>query len=192
MNQLFTRRLRRRRFALRRHSRHLSQTARSSSGFTLIETLVVVVIAGILASILAPGWLGFQTVANLNAAQDAVLQAMRQAQIQAVNQRQTWHVGFRETGSQVEWAHFAPGASPVWQPLHPNVRIARDSTTLSQNATGSYFVEFNDKGNVTPPFGRLNLASSRGDQNRRCVVVSTLLGLLRKAADGDCAGTQTE
>jgi len=192
MNQLFSRRLRRRRSALRCHTRALIHVTRPSSGFTLIETLVVIVIAGILVGILAPSWLGFQTVANLNAAQDAVLQAMRQAQIQAVNQRQTWQVGFRETGSQVEWAHFAPSATPVWQPLHPNVRIARDTTTLSQNAASYYFVEFNDKGNVTPPFGRLNLASSRGDQYRRCVVVSTLLGLLRKAADGDCAGTQTE
>jgi len=192
MNQLFSRRLRRRRSALRCQTRDLIHVTRPSSGFTLIETLVVIVIAGILVGILAPSWLGFQTVANLNAAQDAVLQAMRQAQIQAVNQRQTWQVGFRETGSQVEWAHFAPNATPVWQPLHPNVRIARDTTTLSQNAASYYFVEFNEKGNVTPPFGRLNLASSRGDQNRRCVVVSTLLGLLRKAADGDCAGTQTE
>ncbi len=173
----------------RRAVRHSVSSRRSTLGFTLIETLVVIVIAGILASILAPGWLGLQTTANLNAAQDAVLQAMRQTQVQAINQRQHWQVGFREVNDQVEWASFAPSFAPsfvpVWQPLHPDVRIARDTTTLRQNAQG-YFVEFNDKGNVTPPFGRLNLASSRGDRNRRCVVVSTLLGVLRKAADSDC------
>lgn len=185
MNYFYTRRSRRRRLAAR-----LGRTAGSASGFTLIETLVVVVVAGVLASILAPGWLGFQTVANLNAAQDSVLQAMRQAQVQALNQRQIWRVGFREAGAQVEWASFAPNTVPIWQPLHPGVRIAQDTTTLKQNA-GVYFVEFNDKGNVTPPFGKLNLASHRGDKNRRCVVVSTLLGVLRKEANSGC-GSQTE
>ena len=177
--------------SLYRQSIYRARAARPPSGFTLIETLVVILIASVLAGIMAPSWLGLQTVANLNAAQDAVLQGMRQAQEQAVNRRQTWQVGFRETSAQVEWANFAPGAPPVWQLLHPNVRIAQDSTTLSQN-TAVYFVEFTDKGQVTPPFGRLTLASRRGDQNRRCVVVSTLLGLLRKASNDDCAASQPE
>lgn len=164
---------------------------RPTSGFTLIELLVVILIASILAGIMAPSWLGFQTVANLNTAQDAVLQAMRQAQEQALNRRQNWQVGFRETSTQVEWANFAPGGTPVWQLLHPNIRIAQDSTTLSQNAA-VYFAEFNDKGGVSPPLGRLTLASRRGDQNRRCVVISTILGVLRKASNDDCASTQTE
>lgn len=172
--------------------RRLAQAASASSltlsGFTLIETLVVVVIAGILASILAPGWLGLQTITNLNAAQDGVLQVMRQAQTQAINQRQLWRAGFREANAQLEWANFASGSAPVWQPLHSNVRIELESSTLSQNA-GVYFVEFDERGNVTPPFGRLNLASQRDDQNRRCVVVSTLLGVLRKDSDSSCTGS---
>lgn len=49
-----------------------------------------------------------------------------------------------------------------------------------------YFVEFNYKGHVTPPFGRLSLAPNREDRKRRCVFVSTLLGVLRKAANGEC------
>lgn len=174
---------------LSRHVNRRSAACASSgftvSGFTVLETLVVTMIGSILAGIMAPSWLGLQAVTNLNAAQDAVLQAMRQAQTQALNRRQNWRVGFRDTGGQLEWASFAPGTAPTWQPLHPEVRIAQDSSTLSQNAE-SYFVEFTDKGHVMPPFGRLNLASLRGDQNRRCIVVSSLLGTLRKAANRDC------
>jgi prepilin-type N-terminal cleavage/methylation domain-containing protein len=160
----------------------------SEAGLTLIETLVALVIAGILAAILAPGWLGLQTNTLLNAAQDEAFQAIRQTQVKALQTRQPWQVGFRELNRQVEWAVYrsdsAASAIP-WQPLRSGVQIARNQTTLSQNGTG-YFVEFNNRGNVTPPFGRLTLVSSRGGRSQRCVFVSTLLGTLRKASDTNC------
>jgi prepilin-type N-terminal cleavage/methylation domain-containing protein len=156
------------------------------AGITLPEVLVVIVIVGILMAILAPGWLGLQTNNLLKTAQDEAFQAMRQAQMQALNTNQTWRVGFRQA-ERVEWATF-PASSQSgahWHSLLSGVRIALDETTLRQDSQ-IYFVEFNYKGHVTPPFGRLSLASNRGDRKRRCVFVSTLLGVLRKAADGEC------
>lgn len=185
MNQKRNRRQRRclavtkfQRFLLRRQT---------SAGLTLIEVLVAVVLAGILAAIVAPGWLGLQTNNLLNAAQDEVFQAIRQTQVKAMQTRQSWQVGFRELDRQIEWAVYRSdtASAAVWQPLRSGVQIARDQTTLSQNSAG-YFVEFNNKGNVTPPFGRLTLSSSRGGPSRRCVFVSTLLGALRKASNSDC------
>lgn len=159
---------------------------RSIAGITLPEILVVIVIVGVLMAILAPGWLGLQTNNLLKAAQDEVFQAMRQAQIQALNTNQTWRAGFRQA-ERVEWATFPASSSSgaYWQPLVSGVRIAPDETTLRQDSQ-MYFVEFNYKGHVTPPFGRLSLAPNREDRKRRCVFVSTLLGVLRKAANGEC------
>ncbi|NJO78680.1 MAG: prepilin-type N-terminal cleavage/methylation domain-containing protein [Cyanobacteria bacterium RM1_2_2] len=157
------------------------------AGLTLPEVLVVIVIAGILVAISAPSWLGLQTNSALSVSQDEVFQAIRQAQLQAINTQQSWQVRFRDTGEQLEWSVGTSASSTShWQPLLSTARIAPDETTLKRNADGAYFVEFNDKGNVTPPFGRLSLASQRGGKQRRCVFVSTLLGVLRKASDEAC------
>jgi prepilin-type N-terminal cleavage/methylation domain-containing protein len=168
--------------------RHLNRSRQIQAGITLTEVLVVIVIAGILMAIAAPGWLGLQTTNALTIAQDEVLQSLRQAQLQAVNTQQSWKARFRDDGEQVEWSVGASvaGDSSYWQPLLSKVRIAPNETTLRKSADGAYFVEFNNKGNVTPPFGRLSLASNRGGKQRRCVFVSTLLGVLRKAANAQC------
>lgn len=172
---------------MNRRNRSAAHAVRKQAGITLPEVLVVIAIVGILMAILAPGWLGLQTSNALNVAQDEVFQSIRQAQLQAIHARQTWQVKFREAEQQVEWATGMPASNPAqWQSVQAGVRIAADETTLSRNADGAYFVEFNYKGNVTPPFGRLSLASPRGGKQRRCVFVSTLLGVLRKASDAEC------
>lgn len=156
-------------------------------GITLTEVLVVILIAGILATIAAPGWLGFQANNALSVAQDEVFQSIRQAQVQAVNTQQSWQARFRETEQQLEWSVGASASGAAnWQPMQAKVRIAPNETTLKHNADGAYFVEFNYKGNVTPPFGRISLASRRGGDQRRCIFVSTLLGVLRKASGAAC------
>ncbi|MBF2072305.1 MAG: type II secretion system protein [Synechococcales cyanobacterium C42_A2020_086] len=158
------------------------------TGFTLFEMLVVLLIISTLAAIVAPSWLGFYTNHQLIAAQNEVYQALRQAQAQALLSRQAWRVSFRERERSIEWAIHATAVLPAstdWQPLISEVLIAPDHTTLRQ-WHGFYSVEFNHRGHVTPPFGRLTLISHRGGVRKRCVFVSTLLGALRKAADRAC------
>lgn len=188
MNQFFRRRNPQRYKRWGKNQQLRDRRPKLETGFTLVETLVVIVLVGILMSILAPGWLSLRSSNTLNTGQDAAFQAIRQTQIQAINSRQTWRVGFREVSNQVEWATYAATSSPnatSWQPLLAGVRIAPEETTLSQNDS-IYFVEFNHKGYVTPPYGRLSLASSLKERKRRCIFVSTLLGALRKASDAQC------
>jgi prepilin-type N-terminal cleavage/methylation domain-containing protein len=167
-------------------ARWVKQAKHRQAGITLTEVLVVIVIAGILATIAAPGWLGFQANNALSVAQDEVFQSIRQAQMQAVNTQQSWQAKFRDV-QQLEWAVGASASGAAnWQPMQAKVRIAPNETTLKRDADGAYFVEFNYKGNVTPPFGRISLASRRGGDQRRCVFVSTLLGVLRKASGAAC------
>lgn len=168
-------------------ARWVKQAKHRQAGITLTEVLVVIVIAGILATIMAPGWLGFQANNALSVAQDEVFQSIRQAQMQALNTQQSWQARFRDAGQQIEQSVSASASGAAnWQPMQAKVRIASNETTLKRDADGAYFVEFNYKGNVTPPFGRISLASQRGGSQRRCVFVSTLLGVLRKASGAEC------
>ncbi len=167
----------------------LSDKPNVSAGFSLFEMLVVIVIIGILMGIMAPAWLQSRNVQTLNTAQDTIHQAMRQAQSQAMSRRRAWQVGFRQVNNRVEWAVSAAGdlpSAPQWQTLPNGVQIVGTETTLNQT-NGVYQLVFDHRGYVLPPLGRINLGGRQLDRNRRCIVISTFLGVLRKASDQDCA-----
>jgi prepilin-type N-terminal cleavage/methylation domain-containing protein len=155
------------------------------SGFTLPEVLTVLIMIGILLAIAVPNWFALRAALDLNAGQDQVWQAMRLAQTQAKYSHSSWRANFRRSGSSVEWTAAPVTDNPAassWQSLNPAIQIDTTETTLRQS-DGIFWVEFNHQGNVMPPFGRLTLQIRGGGKARRCVVVSTLLGALRKASN---------
>ena len=76
----------------------------STSGFTLLELLLVTIMMGALGVIAAPTWLSFTDTMRLNAAQNEIYLAMRQAQSQAKLQKLNWQASFREQNSTAQWA----------------------------------------------------------------------------------------
>ncbi|MBD2308764.1 type II secretion system protein [Chroococcidiopsis sp. FACHB-1243] len=177
-------------------NRKTSCISQSIVGFTLIETLLVTVIIGILAAIMVPSWVAFINTRQLNAAQEKLYLALREAQNNAKRDKVTWQVSFRENNSTVQWAvHPASAtvASLSWQKLEPVIRIVDttinssdpDVTTFKYDSTNSLWkTQFNYKGNGQ--IGKITLATRNGGQAKRCVFVSTLLGAMRTAQDGDC------
>lgn len=154
-------------------------------GFSLLEMLVLTAIVGILIAIAAPAWAAFLNVRNLNAAQDEALQIIRQAQSEAERHRVDWRASFRQVNDQVQarvHAATEPAMIGTWQDLSSSIRIDPDETTLSQSA-GVYQIEFSHEGRVNGQLGRLTFMGASGGRARRCVVVSTLLGALRRAAN---------
>jgi prepilin-type N-terminal cleavage/methylation domain-containing protein len=152
-------------------------------GFTLPELLVVIAIIGILAAIVSVSVQGIWNARILAAAQDEVFQAMRQTQVQAIRTRSTWRASFRDLGDTTQWAiHSAsiPLAQATWHNLTPSVRIDTYETTLPRT-NGIYRVEYDQRGHIQPPLGRLTLLIQNGGNLKRCVFTSTILGALRKA-----------
>jgi prepilin-type N-terminal cleavage/methylation domain-containing protein len=172
----------------------------STAGFTLLETITVVSIIGILSGIAAPNWLNFINRQRLNTGQSQVYQAMLQARSQAMLQKVTWQVSFRQAavGSQqvVQWSVHQANIIPApnsWHNLDGNIRLD-DETTLPNskgvrrvrfNYYGCPVYQINDECGQTSILskGRLTLSAQKGGKTKRCVIVSTLLGALRTAKE---------
>ncbi|MBD2563560.1 MULTISPECIES: pilus assembly FimT family protein [Nostoc] len=154
----------------------------SSSGFSLPELLIVVLLIGILATLGIPNWLTFVETRRLNTAQNEVYYAMRQAQRQATKEKLTWQTSFREQNGILQWAVHPATVNPSnanWNNLDSNVRL--DSETTLQLSNDIRKVQFDYRGNAQ--IGRITLSSKYAGKAKRCVIVSTLLGAMRTAKE---------
>jgi prepilin-type N-terminal cleavage/methylation domain-containing protein len=154
---------------------------RSNRGFTLVETLVVVVAIGILIGLGLPNWLAFVETRRLNTAQSEIYHAMRQAQSQAKKEKLTWQASFREHNGIVQWAVHPATVNPSaahWNKLDTNVRL--DEETTLRESDGIRQIQFDYRGSVKqPPLGRVTLSSKYTGKAKRCVYISTILGAIR-------------
>ena len=173
------------------------QHSRLSGGYTLVEMLVVIAVIGILAAIAAPNWLALLSRLRLNAAQAEALSAMRGAQARAIREKRVWETSFRITDERVQWSVHPidnlPEANWIWKDLidedADNIEIDLSNTTLRRR-NGAYRIQFQYKGRVNGQLGRITFIT-RGQDNsanatKRCVWVSTLLGVLRTDGDRGC------
>jgi prepilin-type N-terminal cleavage/methylation domain-containing protein len=170
------------RFFLRRSQRH-PQSPTRQSGFTLLELLVVLMIAGVLSAILAPSWNSFWTNYCLSNAQSEVAQAIRGGRETAKRNGLDWQVSFRSADNgEVQWAAHPSTANPnqvQWKSLNSAVKLSSE-TTLHKTSGSVYRVVFNHKGYVRGQLGKVVLIPRSNSRQLRCVVVSTLLGAMRK------------
>lgn len=152
------------------------------AGFTLLESLVVATIIALVAAIALPSWLGFLDQRRVNMTQDMLYQALRSTQWEASQHRRSQQFSLRERDGTLEWASH-PASVPVlqvthWTPLIAGVGLASEDNTLPKSS-GIHYATFDYRGNTTS-LGRVTVVGSGGRVSHRCVVVSTMLGALRK------------
>jgi type II secretory pathway pseudopilin PulG len=176
-------------------------TYTSTAGYTLLETIIIVTIVGILSAIIAPSWLNFIERQRLNTAQDQVYRAMQEAKSNATKDKITWQVSFREENNIVQWTihpatseEFMPN-NMKWNSLDPNIQVYKVKnnknkceTTLYEKpeacpTQGPWRIQFNYHGNTNGQLGKITLISKNGGNTKRCVYISTLIGAMRKGEE---------
>ncbi len=152
-------------------------------GFTLIETLVVIVVVAIVATIAAPSWLRFLAKHQVATAESYLHQGIQQAQLKSRQKSSSWQFSVRESSETLEMSvhrsHELP-SSAEWESLDASVQL--DEETTLATAGSVYFVRFDEKGNVRYRLGRLTVSSKRFPDIKQCVIVSTLIGATRTAS----------
>ena len=138
-------------------------------GFTLVEALITVVVASILAAISVSSFLGLY---NQNKVKNALTQlevALREAQRQAMYKNQSCTVNLDTTNNQIT----STGDCLV------DSNILLDRVAISTNLSGNpSAISFSFKGN-TPTSGTVVLSKPDSSGEKRCLAISKGLGIIR-------------
>lgn len=165
-----------------------------------MELLAVVIMAGILAAIAAPGWLSFLNRQEVRRANEEALNIIRRAQTNATQQRIGYQANFRQQGGEVQWAITSvtdvPANITSWQTLSTKVIISDTNPNITVASSQVWSIRFDYQGfvlgaiNLTTPntteTGQIMFASTNGGSLRRCVTISTLVGGLRSGDQNTC------
>jgi len=170
-----------------------------SSGFTLAETLAVIILVGVIASLAVPNFFKFIANYTLKSSANDLYQAVSRAQAYSVQRRENWQFSLRTSNGVLQYAVHRATLDPntnatsiQWNSLPSNINL-NSETNLSQPTSGIYQVCFSDQGLPSTPSGspqsctypasfndpqQITLGISGLAQYRRCIIISTLLGAL--------------
>ena len=179
----------------------LNKQNHASSGFTLTELIVVVVLAGILASIAAPGWLAFVNRQKVSTENKKIFQVMREAQSNAIAKRATYGILLDPD---------APGGPTITKfsakglDLTDATQFDEISTvvlggenfelrTIPPNPANPIQYRFNFDGSVSQDFipdsgedDYVYKIEISNNNSRRCIIMDTLLGAMSEGSGDEC------
>lgn len=146
----------------------LRSTVSKNLGFTLIESLVVVMIVGILSTIAIPSFMAAQNRAKLNQATEMVIASLQQSQQQAIRSNQSCTITLDKSANKILGEQGCLLSGDVNLP---------DSIDLDYSgASGT--IQYGIRGNTTTN-KTVILKVKDNSSNAQCLTVSAPLGIIR-------------
>lgn len=150
----------------------------NSQGFTLIETMIIVVIIGILSAIAGPSFLGMLNRGKVNSALSEIQGTLQQAQREAMRKSKACTVTLKPTNNTISNDCSVTGAPT----LNPNIVMAANETSF----------EFSYRGTITlSDAGTIVLSSKDNPSVKKCLVISHPLGIIRTGNYNDSTNSVT-
>ncbi|MEA5451360.1 type II secretion system protein [Leptolyngbya sp. CCNP1308] len=181
--------------------RRTNQTA----GFTLIEVLVVVIIASVLAAIAAPGWLAFLTRQRVSAVESDLIQTLKNAQQDAIQRRITFPVQINDGAASptvivngreqnlgdsadnpgnIQLRSYVVADGDQDDDFDTIVFDYRGMPAIGTSPSDGTMIDPEDASSEDLPFVISIRAGNSGAQ--QCVIVANLLGSLKTANNAEC------
>ncbi|MGR3277472.1 pilus assembly FimT family protein [Acaryochloris marina NIES-2412] len=137
-------------------------------GFTLTETIVLVVIIGIFATLSAPSFLGWLNQKKVDDALAKIEGAIKQTQREAIKRSQDCTVTIPKGIDQsISGNCLVTGSRQI------------EDVTIYYNHSAPHDISFNFKGLYTPPGTTLWVSIPNSSVKPKCLSISTGIGLMR-------------
>ncbi|MEM9213483.1 MAG: prepilin-type N-terminal cleavage/methylation domain-containing protein [Cyanobacteria bacterium P01_F01_bin.150] len=171
-------------------TKQLNGSCSSSSGFSLLEMIVIVVIVGVLAAIAAPSWLGMANRQRVNTTRNEVLQAIRTTQSTAKQRRRPQELGFTQDGTNDLPTITLGGVSTELGSGNLKADMVNMNVT-DGGGNALSILEFREDGTLETEDPAVTLPvkivfTATNGRTKRCLLVETLLGSVRSESDDDC------
>jgi prepilin-type N-terminal cleavage/methylation domain-containing protein len=177
----------------------------NNAGFSLIELMVVILMAGVLAAIAAPSWQTFTTRQRIKSVNTQILQAIKTTQAEAKRNQSDYVLGFDLTKDPPKYSIYKKGTLPADQKpqsLSLDGAIKENMLKIYSQADGTPKdtipfkpdgtvdkdeIKIKDTGKNTDGFSVV--VYPKGSPNsRNCIIVQTILGATRTAEGTDAKG----
>jgi prepilin-type N-terminal cleavage/methylation domain-containing protein len=149
-----------------------------NQGFTLIETLIIVVIIGVLSALAGPSFLSMFNRNKVNDALDQLRGALQEAQREAIRKSQSCTVTIDTTNKKITGPCLVTGTRDLCDERDASSNCIKSRVAIVTNLSPSS-IQFSFRGNTTA-MGTVVIYSSDSSTNKMgCLAISNGLGIIR-------------
>jgi prepilin-type N-terminal cleavage/methylation domain-containing protein len=159
-----------------------------NAGFSLIELMVVILMAGVLAAIAAPSWQAFTTRQRIKTVNNQVFQVIKLAQAEAKRTKQDVTLEFFQgTATEAPKYQISTEANPVSLNLEGEIKAGTIQIyAINSNTPSKLDIKFDYLGTTKNAGFTAVTYLNDNKSSRRCVTVETILGTTRTPEKTAC------